>query len=194
MIAAASGATWFAVWVAAALVTTVLGVLLTLPVWRQSTGARLAVGVLTVQAGAVTLGGTVLVAAAVRSWQLVDRPIEDLPDPGLLRLSQIDGDTALFALAVLFAATATVLLTTLSALAARFAAGDDPLERWSSTALLALEAGGAAYLVVLALLGDRSWPVLAGAAALPLLAAAMATCWPTRPAASAGTEHNAGDG
>ena len=44
-----------------------MGVLLTLPAWRVRSGARVAVAVLTAQAGAVAVAGTVLVAAAVRT-------------------------------------------------------------------------------------------------------------------------------
>lgn len=176
-----STTTWVVVGVAAAVAVVVFGVLLTLPAWRERGGARLAVAVLALQTGAVVVGAIVLVGLAIRTWQLIDRP-EDDPGVALVRISGIDGDTAFFALMVLLVAVGAALLVTITALCARFAAGTDPLERTVACALLALELGVAAYLVVRFATGDQAWPSLVGTIAFPVLAAAFATCWPSRTA------------
>ncbi len=175
-----SAATWTTVWVAGALAVVVVGVLLTLPAWRQRTGARAAVAVLTLQTGAVSVAAVVLGGMAVRSWQLIDRP-EGEQAASLVRLSGIDGDTGFFALMVLLVVLGGGLFATMSALATRFAAADDGWERLVASALLALELGAASYLVVRFALGARAWPFTAGTAAAPILLAALITCWPRRP-------------
>ena len=173
--------TWTTVWLAGALAALVAGVLLTLPAWRRRTGARTAVVVLTAQTGVVAVAGAVLGAVAVRSWQLLDQP-EGEQAAALVRISGIDGDTGFFALMVLVVAFGGALLATMSALATRFAATDDGWERLVACGLLALELGGAAYLAARFALGSRAWPFTAGAAATPVLVAALWSCWPRRTA------------
>jgi CHASE2 domain-containing sensor protein len=173
-------ATWIAVWAAGVLVALLAGLLLTLPAWRARRGARLAVAVLTVQTGALVVSGGVLTGVAVRSWQLVDQPADAAPAVALVRLSRIDGDTAFFALMVLLLVVVGALVVTLTAMAARFAATDDPIERGIACALLAIELGGAGYAAVRLALGAHGWPYLAPTIALPLLALATATARPHR--------------
>lgn len=172
--------TWTAVWVAGGLAAVVVGLLLTLPAWRQRGGARLAVAVLTAQTGTVVVTAALLAGAAIRSWQLIDRPADAAPATTLLRLSRIDGDTAFFALMVLLTVVVAGLVATLTALAARFAAGTDPMERAIASAVLAVEIGGCGYAVVRLLLGAHGWPYLAGALASPLIGLALVACWPRR--------------
>ncbi|MGH9275907.1 MAG: hypothetical protein ACRDZU_14780, partial [Acidimicrobiales bacterium] len=166
-----STATWTIVWAAGIVAALVVGVLLTLPAWRVRSGARVAVAVLTAQVGAVVVAGTVLGAAAIRTWQLIDRPPDD-PATALLRLSRVDGDTAFFALVVLLVVLAASLVATVTAVAARFAAGADPVERSIACAVLAIELGGAAYALVRLVLGAHGWPYLGGALAFPPIAIA----------------------
>lgn len=173
-----STATWAAVAVAAILTAGVIGVLLTLPAWRRRSGARLAVAVLSTYTGAVVLGGATLVATAVRSWQLVDRPVEAAAEPALVRLSAVDGDTGFFALMVLVTAALTALVATLLALSARWAATDDRLGRilaCLALALLVIVGLGAAGMVAA---GSSAWPYLTLALATPLLVAALLGCRP----------------
>lgn len=170
--------TWTAVWVAGVAAALVVGVLLTLPVWRERRGARLAAVVLTAQTGAVVVVGTVLAAVGVRSWQLMDRPLDAEPASALLRLSRVDGDTGFLALMVLVTVTTSGLFATVTALAARFAAGDNRLKRSVATAVLGLELAGSGYAVVRLALGDRGWPYLGAALVFPVLAAALVACWP----------------
>ena len=63
------------------------------------------------------------------------------------------------------------------AVAARFAAGADPVERAIACAVLAIELGAAGYAVA-----ASSAPrlVLVGAIGFRLIAIAFATCWPAR--------------
>lgn len=179
-----STATWTAVWVAGALVAIVLGVLITLPAWRARGGARLATAVLTLQAGAVAVTGVVLAAIGVRNWQLIGRESDAEPAIALVRLSGVDGDTAFLAVMVLIVVVLSALLATLTAVAARLAAGTDPLERSLASALLTIELGGSGYAIVRLVLGAHGLPYLATALTFPVLAVAMATCWP-RTAATA---------
>lgn len=154
--------TWVAVWVAAGLAALVIGVLLTLPVWRSSGGARLAAAVLALQTGALVVATAVLIGYAIRSRQLLGRPADAEPEVSLLRISRIDGDEALLALMVVLTAVLGGLATTLTALAARFAASTDPVERSIACTVLALELGAAAYALLRLLLGARGWPYLLG--------------------------------
>jgi hypothetical protein len=172
--------TWVAVWVAAGLAALVIGVLLTLPVWRSSGGARLAAAVLTVQTGALAVTTAVLTGYAIRSRQLLERPADAEPAVSLLRLSRIDGDEAFLTLMVILTVVLGSLATTLTALAARFAASTDPVERSIASTILGLELGAAAYALVRLLLGARGWPYLVGGLAAPVLAAALVSCWPRR--------------
>ncbi|MEO7427997.1 MAG: hypothetical protein ABIY48_01320 [Acidimicrobiales bacterium] len=174
------GGTWAAVWVAGVLAAVLAGALLTLPAWRSRAGARLAVGVLALQAGGVTVVGAVLVGVAVRSWQLVGHPADAAPSIALFRLSRIDGDTAFFALMAASALVVGILLLALIAAAARLAAGSDPMERSMASALLAIEMGASGWATVRLLLGARGLPFLLPALAFPVLGVAFATCWPRR--------------
>lgn len=174
-----STATWTIVWAAGIAAALVIGVLLTLPAWRTREGARLAVAVLTMQAGGVVVAATVLAGAAVRSWQLIDGAPGE-PATALVRLSRIDGDTAFFALMLLLLALGAALVTAITALVARLAAGSDPLERWVACAVIIIELGGASYCLVRLVLGAGGWPYRGGAFAFPVLALAVASCWPTR--------------
>ncbi len=171
--------TWAAVWVAGLLAAALAGLALTLPAWRTRSGSRFATGVLTLQTGGVAVVGTLLVGLAVRSWQLIERPLDSPPAHALVRLSRVDGDTALFSLLTLTIVVLGVLLVVLLGVATRFAASDEPVERWVACAILGLEIGGAVTLGVLMAFGHRGWPFLGGVVALPLLVAAFATCWPT---------------
>jgi hypothetical protein len=174
-----SAATWTVVWAAGIAAALVLGVLLTLPAWRVRGGARVAVTLLTIQSGAVVVSGMVLGAVAVRSWQLIEQPPEE-PAAALVRLSRVDGDTAFFALVLLLVVVGAGLLATLTATAARFAASTDPVERWIASALLAVQLGAAAFALVRLVAGADGWPYVSGAAAFPVIAIALATCWRPR--------------
>jgi hypothetical protein len=176
---APSTATWTAVWAAGIVAAVVLGVLLTLPAWRVRGGARVAVTLLTIQSGAVVVSGMVLGSAAVRSWQLIEAP-PDEPATALLRLSRVDGDTAFFALVVLLLVIGAGLLATITATSARFAAGADRVERWLASAVLAVQLGVSAYALVRLVAGADGWLYLAGAVSFPVIAIALATCWPPR--------------
>ncbi len=180
-----STTTWVMVWTAGIAAALVLGVLLTLPAWRTRGGARLAVAVLTAQSGAVAVSSVVLAGAAVRTGQLIDRTPDEPAAHALLRLSRIDGDTAFFALVLLTLAVGAGLVTTITALSARFAAGSDPLERWVACAVIIVELGGASYALVRFVLGADSWPYLGGALVFPVLAVTLISCWP-RGSTSAG--------
>lgn len=175
-----SSATWALVWVAGAVAAALIGLLLTLPVWRRRTGARLAVSVLTAQTGVGAVTGAVLTGAAVRSWQLVDRATDSEQAVALVRLSRVDGDAAFLLHLSLLLAGLTVLTTLLSAACARLAAGSDWPDRSMASALLAVELGVAGYLAVRLGLGDRGLPYLGGALAVPLLLAAVISCLPRR--------------
>jgi hypothetical protein len=179
---ATSTGAWTAVWVAGVLLSLVVGVLLTRPVWppRGRARAGVAVAVLSLQTGAVAVTGAVLTGVAVRSWQLLDRPPDAPPVVALVRLSGVDGDTALLAALIVLLIVGTIHVPVLSALAARFAAGDDRWERSLASALLALEVGATGYAAGRLLLGARGWPFLGPTVALPLLAAAFVACWPNR--------------
>lgn len=174
--------TWVLVWVAGALIALLAGGLLTLPLWRDRRHRRppVAAVVLAVQAGAAALVATLLVGFAVRSWQLVERPSDRPPAAALVRISRIDGDTALFALFVLTIVVLGGLLVALLALGARLAASPDRLDRWIAVGLLAVELLAAATLAGLHLAGFGGWPFRSGLVALPILAVALVSAWPPR--------------
>lgn len=175
-------ATWTAVWVAAALATAVVGVLLTYPAWERRTGARLAVTLLALQAGAAVVGGSVLLGLAVRSWQLVDTPDGAPLARSLVRISRIDGDTALVAMIVLLVVVLSALLALVTSLAAGMAASDDPTERWAAAVVLGLELGAAGAACGALLLGvDGGGALVVAALHLPVTAVAFATCLPRGP-------------
>lgn len=180
--------TWVAVWGAGGLAAIVASVLLTLPLWRGGRRRRppLAAAVLALQAGAVGVAGIVLAGLAVRSWQLIERPVDEPPAAALVRISRIDGDTALYALFVLTIVVLGGLLVALLALGARLAASDDRLERWVATGLLGVELLAAATLAILHLLGFGGWPFRSGLVALPVVTLALAAAWPRRREAAEG--------
>ena len=176
-------ATWAAVGVAATAAALVVAALLVLP-RGPAGGSVFAAGLLATQAGAVVVGGAVLIGAAVRSGQLVTRPTDAEQAASLLRLTGLDGgDAGFFRLLVVLTVLLGSLLVVVLALAARFAAGVDRLERALACVVLALEVGLSGFALVLVIRGDRSLPVVLAAAALPLPIVAGMTCWP-RPAAA----------
>lgn len=175
---APSTATWVAVWVAGVLAAVLAGVLATLPVWRARGGRRLAAAVLAAQVGVVLVVGAVLTGVAVRSGQLVDTPVDEQAAGSLVRLSRVDGDTAFFALMAVALVVLTIVVAAVLALAARFAAADEPLERWLACCLLGVELGLCGFAALRFTIGDRGWPYLGPTLALPILAAALAACWP----------------
>jgi hypothetical protein len=172
--------TWAVVTIAAVLAALVLGVLLTLPAWRARTGARLAVAVLAAHVGAVVLGGVVLAGTALRSWQLVDRPVEAAAEPALVRLSSVDGDGAFFALMLLVIVALTALVACLLVLAARWAATDDVVGRVIASIVLGLLVLVGIGSAVTLIAGSEAWPHVVAASATPVSATAVVTCWPRR--------------
>ncbi|MEX2294066.1 MAG: hypothetical protein WD691_09800 [Acidimicrobiales bacterium] len=184
------GGTWVAVWAALLLATLTIGVLLTLPTWRVWRGARLAVSVFTLEAGAVVVAGVMLASIAGRSWQILGRPGGAPPDDALLRLGGADGDRAFFAIMFLSAAVLAVVLGALAAAGARLAGSTDPVKRAVASAVLAAQAGGAAYAIVRLVLGADGLPYVIPALAFPFLVVAFATCWPRVP----NPEYNSGHG
>jgi hypothetical protein len=176
-------AAWTAVWCTGVLCAAVVGVLCTLPVWRERRGARPAVAVLTLQTGALAVTALVLVGVAIRSWQLVDHPLTEPPVGSLVRLSRIDGDGGFFALMVLLVVVLGTLVVALSATATRLAGSDDGLERLLACSVLAIELGGAGFCAVRLALGHGGWPFVGGTLAVPPLVVALVTAWP-RPAAT----------
>jgi len=182
---------WVAVWVAGVLAAVLMGVHLTRRCWPRPAGSRLATAVLALQAGAAVVVGTGLIGFAIRSWQLVDRSLDEPPAAALVRISRIDGDTALFSLLVLTIALLGGLLVTVLTLAARMAAGTDPLERWLVVGFLGVEVAGATTLAVLHLLGFGGWPYRSGLLALPVLVAAFVAARP-RTGTGTGTDEPSG--
>lgn len=177
--------TWFVVGVASLLAAVVLGVLLVRPDRRaQGGGAPVAAAVLSLHAGALVVGTSVLVGLAVRSGQLAGRPLDAEMAVSLVRVSRLDGDGDLFALLVLTLVVLGGLATWLVVLAGRFSLGRDPVERWITVAVLVLELAvvGVAGLQILD--GERGigWTVVA--LQVPLVGAALADTWPRRTSTS----------
>lgn len=174
--------TWVLVWVAGVLAAVVAGVLLTLPLWRDVPRRRppVAAALLAIQAGAAAVVATLLAGFAVRSWQLIERPVDRPPAAALVRISRIDGDTALFSLFVLTIVVLGGLLVALLALGARLSASPDRIDRWIAWGLLVVEVLAAGALAGLHLAGFGGWPFRAGLLALPVLAAALVAAWPPR--------------
>lgn len=167
---------WVVVSVAVLLAGTTLGVLLTLPVWTAAARPRWIPALLATHAGVVAVVGVITVRAATRSWELIDDPTA--PASMLLDVSRIDGDGSMYALLVLAVAFGTTLSVIALSLAARFAAGDDPLERIVACAVLALELAVGGYGAARLLDGGRSVAALALAAHVPILVWAIVRCWP----------------
>lgn len=179
--------TWLAVAIAALVAALVWGALLTLPVWRGRPSAPLAAGLLAATAGGVVVGATVLAGVAARSWQLLDREASAAPEEALLRLSSSDGDTAFYALMVLTVVALAGLLVALLAVAARWAAGDDPVGRVVACIVLGVQVLVGVGSAVMLALGSEAWPYVLLTATTPLAAAALRTCWPAPRGTSAAT-------
>ena len=180
--------TWAAVVVAAIAATAVLGALIVLPAMRPG-GSVIGSWVLALQAGGVAVASAIIVGAAVRNEQLLDRAPDAEQAASLLRLSALDGrDSGFFALIVLVTVVVGGLLIAALALAARFAADTDPLERWLATGLLGLEVIGSLTCGVLVALGFRHLGFVLPLLALPILVIATVAVRPRRgaPAPSAG--------
>ena len=173
---------WVAVIAATVLAAIPIGVLLTWPVWRRGSGPRLVPALLTLHTGAVVVVGTIGIAAAVRSWQLVDEDPSEQAAGALLDVSRVDGDQALDALLVLLLVAVTGLLAVLLSQAARFAAGDDPGDRTIACAVLGLEIGVAGLGIAQLVTGQVTALTWLGVGHLPVLVAAMVACWPPSPA------------
>jgi hypothetical protein len=167
-----------AVVVAASVLAVVVGVLCTLPLGTRRNGPRLVPALLTVQAGGVLVVATVATAAAVRSWQILDRPADAHVAHTLLTVSRVDGDGSVFALIVLALVALGALSTALLLIAARYAATTDPTERAIACAVLGLEIGLSGYGLAACIGGSRSVPAVLAVVNLPLAMAAMVGCWP----------------
>jgi hypothetical protein len=168
---------WAVVTVAGLLAAGTVGILLTLPVWLGGGRGGLVPALLTAHTGLVAVVGVAAAGAAVRSWQLVDDPTQPVQRT-LLGVSRIDGDGRLFALLVLLLALGTVLSVVALAMAARFAAGDDPVERYVACAVLGLEICVAGYGAARWATGSPSATAIVLAAHLPIATLAMVRCWP----------------
>ena len=171
--------TWAAVIIAAAAATLVLAALLVLP-GRRAGGSRLAATVLALQAAGVAVGGAVVIGAAVRSEQLLGRPADAEQAVSLLHLTGLDGrDVGFFRLIVGVTFVLGALLVVVLALAARFAADTDAVERTLAACVLGTEVAASITAgVLMVVLDDRSLPLLLPAAALPILVLATVRCWP----------------
>lgn len=175
-------ATWIVVWLAVALAAGTIGALLTRVENPPRGGARLAWAALATSAGTALVGSAVLAGVAIRSSTLADAAArgEPLEGTSLLRLSVIDGDVRFYSLMLLLVGFLGGGLVLLLTLAARFARGADPVERWIASAVLMVELGASAYALARVVDGERAWPYLVAAIHLPLLALALAACWPRR--------------
>jgi hypothetical protein len=170
--------TWAAVAVATVAAGVVLAALVVLPAMRPG-GSVLASWVLGLQAGGVAVAGAIIVGAAVRSEQLLDRAADAEQAASLLRLTSLDGrDSGFFTLIVLVTLVVGGLLVALLVLAARFAADTDPVERVLATGLLGVEVAGSVACWVLLALGFRHAGFVLPAFALPILVAATVAAWP----------------
>jgi hypothetical protein len=169
---------WVVVVVAGAILAVVVGVLATLPIWTRRGGPRVVPALLALQAGGVLVVGTVATAAAVRSWQIIDRPAGAHVARTLITVSHIDGDGSLYALIVLTVVAVAGLAAALLLVGARFAATSDPTERTVACAVLGVEIGLCGYGLAACIGGSRSAPALLSVVNLPLAMAAMVACWP----------------
>jgi hypothetical protein len=174
--------TWALVAVAASAAAIVLAALVVVPAWRPG-GSAFAAGLLGLQAGAAVVGGAVLVGAALRGGDLVDRADDAEQAASLVQLSGLDGgDTGFFRLVAVLTVVLGILLVAVLVLAARFAADVDPVERTLACCVLGMEGLISGLAVVLGLLGHRSLPFALTAAALPAIVLAIVKCWPHREA------------
>ncbi|MET0901768.1 MAG: hypothetical protein ABWZ52_00880 [Acidimicrobiales bacterium] len=181
-------ATWAVVTVAAVAATAVLGALIVLPAMRPG-GSAIGSWVLALQAGGVAVTSAIIVGAAVRNEQLLDQAPDAEQAASLLRLSALDGrESGFFTLIVLVTVIVGGLLIAALALAARFAADTDRVERSLAAGLLGLEVIGSLTCGVLVALGFRHLGFVLPALALPILVIATVAVWPRRgvPVHSAG--------
>ncbi len=175
-----SAATWAVVTVATVAVGVVLAALVVLPAMRPG-GSALASWVLGLQAGGIAVASAIIVGAAVRSDQLLDREAGAEQAASILRLTSLDGrDSGFFTLIVLVTVIVGGLLIALLVLAARFAADTDPVERVLAAGLLGVEVLGSVACWVLLALGFRHAGFVLPAVALPILGAATVAAWPRR--------------
>jgi hypothetical protein len=170
--------TWAAVTIAAVAVTGMVAALVVLPA-RRPGGSVLASWVLGLQAGGAALAGSILVGAAIRNEQLVERANGEQA-ASLLRLSGLDGGGSYFSLIVAVTSVLAVLLVAALALAARGAADDDPLERLAASGVLGLEAIASLTCIGFLLFGFRHAGFVMAALAFPVLVAATVAAWPPR--------------
>lgn len=174
--------TWGVVAAACFGAVVLLALLVLLPS-RQERIAGLAAWILALEAGAVVVVTAVVVAAALRTGNLLGQDDPATAPTSLIRLSGRDGDADGFY--VLMAGLTAVLgglAAAVLGLGARLAAGD-ATERVIAGALVALQAGASAAAAVLFVANgpDDAWLGVA-AVPLPLLVWACTTCWPTRSA------------
>ena len=102
------------------------------------------------------MASAIIVGAAVRSDQLLDREAGAEQAASILRLTSLDGrDSGFFTLIVLVTVIVGGLLIALLVLAARFAADTDPVERVLAAGLLGVEVLGSVACWVLLALGFR---------------------------------------
>jgi hypothetical protein len=175
-----SGGSWAAVVVATVVASATLGALFTRPIWTRRDRSRLVPLLLALQGGAALVVGAIVAGAAVRSWQLVDRPASAPVRRTLMTVSRVDGDGSIFALVVLAVVAAAVLGAVVLFLAARFATTDAPAERTIACVVLGLQVGLCGYGLAALLGGTRTAATVVSVVNLPLAMAAMVACWPPR--------------
>lgn len=171
--------TWVLVWVAVALAVVVLAAFIG-GVGRGRWTA--AVGVLSVHAASVVVGGAVLAGLAIATWPLADAKEEGTLElaTSLLRISVTDGDPRSYTLMLGVVVVLGPLLALLLAIGARFASGADPIERGAASAILILELVPATYGLVRLVQGHPTGIAVLAAAHLPILVVAIRSAWPHR--------------
>jgi hypothetical protein len=128
------------------------------------------------------VASAIIIGAAIRSDQLLDPPPDAQQAASILSLSGIDGrDSGFFTLIVIVTLVVGGLLVALFALAARFAADTDTIERWLATGLLGVEVLGSVAAWVLLAFGFRHAGFVLPALALPILVIATFAAWPRVP-------------
>jgi hypothetical protein len=170
-------ATWLVVALAAVAIAVVLAALVVLPA-RRPGGSALASWVLGLQAGGLTVAVAILVGAAIRNEQLIERADAEQA-ASLLRLSGLDGaDGGFFDLIVVVTLLFGGLLVAALVLAARCAADADGAERAMATGVLGIETSAALVCAGFVAFGFRHAAFVLPTLALPLLLAAMVAAWP----------------
>ena len=164
---------------AAAAAALVLAALIVLPAWRPG-GFGFAAGLLALQAGGVAVGGAVIIGAAVRSEQLLDRPADAEQAASLLRLTGLDGgDVGFFRCIVVV----TVVLGGLARRRARrWRPGSRPTPTRSSArsppACSAWRSLGVGRAACSSCSGSTTPASCCRPPALPVLVLATVSCWP----------------